>query len=614
MNRSLLTYLLILTLLSAPLQGLSKSRTDTNIVIQELNEHYKFIPDKQGTALAKVEHTSKATFRAQRVAGKAYAVAYYNDAIKVDNVGGYDVTTGSYFGEDIFFSDSKACLIEVNLKKGGATSDASYRQTYTKPEHFCKVILVDRYDIEQANVSFEIPLSLAGQYTIEERNIPAGSMTKSTQTKGDKKIVSYTFRDIKAPSFFSDAPSINVTAPQLVVRGHYRDLGELYRYLYGYVDFNDPDADAVTTKARELTADCTTDAQRIDALTDFVHNNIRYVAVEHGDLSHRPDHPSEVLRKAYGDCKGSAMLLRSMLRACGIDARLVWTGTKETGDTWSGNPSLSSGDHMIAAVMTGDSIMYIDGTARHTAAGAIPYGLQGREALIENGAEEYILAKMPVSAPGADMTAVSMDLSIGDTGDMTAEGIVTFKGRKRDIIRSAMDRIVPERLNRAYETLFSALFSNCITGKATYEDDPVGRTAVIAGSAAVKGCVRTIADELYVEINPGFSVLPSMSFDMADRNVGGVVNLTGCFDATFRLAMPEGMTASAIPAPHVAESDWIDATLTTALDDDGRQLTRRLQITVKNPDVAFEDLERFNSLVTGLNRACNEKIILIKKK
>ena len=102
----------------------------------------------------------------------------------------------------------------------------------------------------------------------------------------------------------------------------------------------------------------------------------------HGESGQRPDPASEVLRKRFGDCKGSAILTRDMLRAVGIDARLVWIGTRDIGTDWTDIPNISSGNHMISAVMLpGDSIMFLDGTSTYSTPGNQPYGITGCQAM-----------------------------------------------------------------------------------------------------------------------------------------------------------------------------------------------------------------------------------------
>mgnify|MGYP002508109436 CR=1 FL=1 len=61
-----------------------------------------------------------------------------------------------------------------------------------------------------------------------------------------------------------------------------------------------------------------------DTITAWVRQNIRYVAVEHGEYAYRPASPESVLSDKYGDCKGMAALIKDMLCHSGIDGRMVW--------------------------------------------------------------------------------------------------------------------------------------------------------------------------------------------------------------------------------------------------------------------------------------------------
>ncbi len=116
-----------------------------NVVIESLMDVYRLVPTKDGRAVDKIQHESQVVFRANRAADTGLAIAYYNDNIKIDKASGGTVTYGPFMDKDIFFSDSKGCLIEVPLKGAGGRGKASYKRTFTKPEFFCKVLLVEPY-------------------------------------------------------------------------------------------------------------------------------------------------------------------------------------------------------------------------------------------------------------------------------------------------------------------------------------------------------------------------------------------------------------------------------------------------------------------------------------
>lgn len=118
---------------------LSQAAVEPNVVIEELNEYIKFVPDKDGCKVKEINYDTQFTFRANRVAATAFAQAYYNDYVKIKASGG-EQSYGSYFSDDIFFSDSKSCIIAVELKKAGAKAKATINSTYTRPEFLTKQI------------------------------------------------------------------------------------------------------------------------------------------------------------------------------------------------------------------------------------------------------------------------------------------------------------------------------------------------------------------------------------------------------------------------------------------------------------------------------------------
>ena len=90
-------------------------------------------------------------------------------------------------------------------------------------------------------------------------------------------------------------------------------------------ELHDPQSvpdESVAAKARELTANSKTELERIRAIAQFV-QRLQYISIDIGvgrGNGYRPHAASQVLAKAYGDCKDKANLMRSMLKAINITA------------------------------------------------------------------------------------------------------------------------------------------------------------------------------------------------------------------------------------------------------------------------------------------------------
>lgn len=580
-----------------------------NVVIEKMTDVYKFVPAKNGEGLGKVEHTSEIIFRANRASDVGVAMAYYNDNITIDKVSADSKQYGSYMG-DAFFSDSKACLMATELKKPGSKGKVSYRRTFTKPEFFDKIFLTEIYRVENGTISFEIPEPLASRYSITEKNINPKYATRTEEHKDGKLVVTYTLKDMPEINVTEGAPSINIIGPQLHITGHFKDVDDLYRYLRSYTTDKDPGAASVTEKALELTAGCKTDAERIAAITDYVHRTVRYVAVEHGEFGQRPDLPSEVLRKAYGDCKGSAALIKALLRATGIDARLTWVGTDKIAERWTDEPNIATGNHMITAVMAGDSILFIDGTAKYNPAGTLPTGIQGRQAMVEDDAEKCIIAVIPAYPPQTNMRSDSLTVSIDQSGELEAEGSITLTGAYMRAYLSALADTPPARKNEKYVSMFDTALPGSRTSDVTFHqtDDKV----TLNGKSRLNGAVKRAGDEIYVTLNPDPNIT-SLTFKTEKREVDGLLAMRMVIEAVMTLQVPENMSISDLPATVSIDNNRVEGMISTEASADGRSVVRRYRLTVKDTTVPLGEMERYNSDIRRLNRGCTAKIVLKSK-
>lgn len=582
--------------------------TETNVAITKLDKYYKFVPAKDGKTLERIDISSQTSLIARRAAETATVSEFYDSDKTLKKATGGEVRYGAYSSRDIFFDDSKIVMVVVDLKKPGATGKATINTSYTRPEFFNKIYILDSYDIENATFTFELPASMESRFKFEPRNIPADKITTATERKSDKVITTITIKDIKDLKKFADSPSLNICAPQILIRGHFSDVNDLYRFLYKYIDNADPAAASVEAKAKEITAGCTTDAERIDAITRWVHDNIRYVAVEHGEFGQRPDHPSEVLRKLFGDCKGSATLIKAMLRAVGLDARTVWIGTKEIGDKWTDFPAICSGNHMIAAVMLPDSIMFIDGTTRFYNPPHVPTALHGQQALIEDTPEKCLTVIIPSTPPSENTLATDFIIDLTPDGQTNAKGSMTYTGDWNRGLLYAINDTPPAKQK---ETLSKIILSQ-LKGKTAEVSDnsEIGElTSTLHTEITNIGKAKKIGNDFYVDLNM-MPDIGSLKFDTKDRTLDGELSRTMAFDAKVTLNMPQQMKAVDASDPLSLSNPWFDAKVTTEITPDGRSVTRKMHFDLKQISVPVDKLNTFNSDLNKIVRACSSSIQL----
>jgi transglutaminase-like putative cysteine protease len=100
----------------------------------------------------------------------------------------------------------------------------------------------------------------------------------------------------------------------------------------------------------------------IELATRFVQDEIRYMGIEIGEYSHRPNTPEKILKQRYGDCKDKSTLLGYILNQNGIEAYSVYLNTYLNKETDKLLPSPTVFNHEVLVVEYDDRNLFIDPT------------------------------------------------------------------------------------------------------------------------------------------------------------------------------------------------------------------------------------------------------------
>jgi len=104
------------------------------------------------------------------------------------------------------------------------------------------------------------------------------------------------------------------------------------------------------------------EASRILHALRFVQDDIRYTGIEVGAGAWRPSQPAAVLERRYGDCKDKALLLVTVLRALGVQARPALVHSSMGRGVMERQPSPGAFDHVITKVRSQGRDYWLDAT------------------------------------------------------------------------------------------------------------------------------------------------------------------------------------------------------------------------------------------------------------
>jgi hypothetical protein len=170
-----------------------------------------------------------------------------------------------------------------------------------------------------------------------------------------------------------------------------------------------------------ITRNCTSDDSVINTLIKFIRAKIKYLDVEIGYGYFVPDEVNDVLNERQGDCKGMSNLLCQALRSKGIEAYMAATASI-LHECDMDFPSLSSSDHMICVVRSGEDWLFLDPTDKAGFNNVISPSIQGRTAFII-GYRDGLFVSIPVVKP--DLNAESFRYRLKATDNIIG-GILAY--------------------------------------------------------------------------------------------------------------------------------------------------------------------------------------------
>lgn len=556
----------------------------------------------------KVKMVDQTTYVATRADDRLPPISMFNEDISIDKASapGAKPYYRSWEPGDMFYTGSRICFMDVPLRKD-KPAKVTFEQTYNVPEQFCNVYLKAPYFTDKSLITIEIPPVLAERYKVTPVNLDSCMTFKRTVGKNGSVVYSVESVGREAFRYEEDAPSAALDAPQLIVTGFFKDTDELYSFFRKYFEPAPDSSESIAALAADITAGCSSDIEIIDSIASWVRQNIRYVAVEHGEYGIRPEAAHTVLERRYGDCKGSANLIKALLHSSGIDGRLVWIGTAaEVSTRWDSVPSLMSGNHQIAAAVLPDTIIYADGTATWSPAGYVSQSLRRQQAMIEDG-DSYMLRMVPDVGRDADTDTLTAHFAIDGSDlhgsiahDMGGMFKISALGSYNDVDQSNRQQLL------RYIISYPKKNVSCHDVRLEAPGPASQRCRIISDSISEHGAVYRAGDKLIVDLRP---VRRNLGLIKTEKRKRGMVNpFAFTYVAHIILDIPEGCEVESMPADQTFDSPWFGGFITY------RQKNGRIEcdaeVSTRRNNAAVSELEARNAAIKAITRASESKIIL----
>jgi Transglutaminase-like superfamily len=549
---------------------------------------------------------------------------FYNDEMSLENIKVLNPDKkevviqklcGDYSSENIFHSDAKLCIVKFPLAEKGKPFNYTFRENYHDVKYLTSFYFLQRFPVIERIVQFNIPSWL--EVDLREFNFEGHNIQRSTVKEGDITKVIFRITNTQAYKTESNSPNHAISYPHIIcVTKAFTETGkrtvlfenvkDLYSWYSGICTEIGNNPEAIKTKVAELTANKKTDQEKVESIFYWVQDNIRYIAFENGIMGFKPDAAQNVLKNKYGDCKGKANLLKTMLTIAGFDARLTWIGTSDLPYDYS-LPSLAVDNHMICTVILNGKRFFLDGTEEYIALNDYAQRIQGKQVLIEDG-KNHIIDKIPEFAAERNKVNISTKVNITDN-QLSGNAVSEYNGESKISVQSAYAAIKNDKKAKSLADFARSNNNNIEVSNIINSDfNDRQKPLQLKFDFKANNQVTKTGNELYVVMDweKEFS---NMEME-ADRKNDYEFNQKYYLATQTELTIPEGYKIDYLPSAFKkSTASW---SFEGTYINKGKSIVYSKHIIINKPILKKADFAGWNSFIAEINKFYNDQVVLIK--
>lgn len=205
-------------------------------------------------------------------------------------------------------------------------------------------------------------------------------------------------------------------------------------------------------------------AQRLLGALRFVQDEIRYLGVEIGPGSHAPSPPALVFERRFGDCKDKTLLLLSMLRELGIEARPALVDTYSGSSLPERQPSPGLFDHVLVEARIGRVRYWVDPT-RSSQRGDLEHLSQpdyGHALIVDSQSRSLTAMKNSSGALNRKQVRAVFDAREGIDQPVRYSLTSTSEGFVADSMRDMLGSSNRDELQQQYLNFYARYYPNIV--------------------------------------------------------------------------------------------------------------------------------------------------------
>lgn len=405
--------------------------------------------------------------------------------------------------------------------------------------------------------------------------------------------------------------------------GTWQDIGVWYSGLIASQRIPTP---AIEQKVAELTAGKPDLLSKIQALTSYTQQQIRYAAIEVGIGGMQPHAAGDVLANGYGDCKDKATLLNTMLKVIGVDSYNVMIDSQR-GTVVPQFPMVEF-DHSIVAIHLPDSVqdgglfavvndpklgrlLFFDPTDPYVPLGYLPSEEQDGYALVvtpEGGTLEHV----PLLPPATNRLLRMASFTLSPSGDLTGDFRELSWGGPAELKRAEFLQTPPAQRAKIIEGFLGNFLGNfSLTNASIGNLDQFDQNMLLTYSVNVSGYAKSAGDLLILKPR----VVGEKSWAILSgkpRKYPIDFGETTRQDDVFDFTLPAGYVVDELPEPVSVECPY--GSYQSHMTVTGNKLEYKRTYIIKDIQVPTDKLPEVKTFLAEIAQDENSSAILKQNK
>jgi len=292
--------------------------------------------------------------------------------------------------------------------------------------------------------------------------------------QGKDKIYQWEFNNVTAlrsqdalPSWYDPYPSIMIS--------EYSSWNEVCKWA---LPLFTPHADlsgSLKKKIEEIRSAAGSDEEKkVLMALRFVQDEVRYMGIEMGVNSHKPNDPDKIFAQRFGDCKDKSFLLCTIVRALGIEASPVFINTTDKQEIMDWLPTPLAFDHTTVRVRLGDKYYWFDPTIAFQRGGIKDISYPDYKCGLVLTDSTTGLASIPLQDPG--QVVAKENFTVKDThGPASLEVVTRYTGSFADELRSEVNSNTKADLQQTYLDFYNNFYEGTkVSDSLKIEEDEKG--------------------------------------------------------------------------------------------------------------------------------------------